>query len=119
MRSVLISLVFLFEISSAFATLGGVDVGNGRVINVEIEGTFKGEREFYNHVNSISNSLNNGKYKNIEEAMRTYGCKTSRLEKIKVNKKLLLNSSSFVRNTYSGTAFVNISKCNKNEENLK
>jgi len=106
----------LFLSVTASATLGGVDVGNGKVIEVDVKVRrhFLSERDLVNHVENQSRLIKNGEYMNIKELVKQHGC--SELPKVKdleVSYEYPINNGLIGKKEYNGILKLELVNCNK------
>ncbi|WP_127716304.1 hypothetical protein [Halobacteriovorax sp. HLS] len=113
-----IILLILISISNlSNASLGGVDVGNGRVVNIDIEQSFPSELQLIEYVNNIQRSISVGKNDQIIKLLKVENCKKSKIIDLKVKKKLPVSKrNTFKLNHYSGEISLKLSECENDKK---
>ncbi len=115
MKITLILSTFIYS-SYVFSALGGVDVGNGKVIEVEVQVKrhFLSERELVDHVESKTTEIKIGEYLSIKDMIRKHDCyKEAAIDNLEVLTEYPFNNGVLGDKEYNGVLKIKLNDCKK------
>lgn len=113
--------IISFIINNTFSAeilLGGVDVGNGKVISLdfEVNKLFNSEEELVNYVEINKKSISNGTYLDIRKRIKEFDCSNKlSFKHLEIEETYPYINGELIKKKYNGNIRIELTNCKKDK----